>query len=393
MRYALKNDLVPSPDVSISKPFAATIAVSSIGDSKDIEINRPKKCVLASHSGYRLALWLLAAYFLVGSAITTTAQVVILARNQDGGNIIVDGSRVYWINRGNSVVSSVDKLHGGVIRIHNHAGTAVSVNGDIVQDNLNLYFASQQTPPGRPFSNFNLYRVPKTSSTVTQLTRDLTGHTNSWDNTLAISNGWLYYFSGFQEVTWDGFTNYRTIEKISTQGGTPRQVIPLTHTAPNISTVYFSVDGVSLDWTDTTNLSVLRVPLVGGSFSIDNHTVGSPRALSTPTTGPAGGYTFWVEATAASKVLKGKRPGGTPLILVNGVVDANLRCFVQVGSFVYCTRASDFTIVRVPINGGAPTVVVNTVGAFLPRGLTSDGTYIYWTAGADHSIRRVPLPP
>lgn len=125
---------------------------------------RQKKIWLARHSGYRFTHWLLAACLLGSSAIVTTAQnapPTILATGQgNAGNIIVDLSRVYWINATNSTVSSIDKLYGGVVRIHSPAGVDPVTGfpargGDIVQDNLNLYFASATGsangvfPPGR----------------------------------------------------------------------------------------------------------------------------------------------------------------------------------------------------------------------------------------------------
>ena len=150
-----------------------------------------KKFPSARYSNCKFANWLLVACLLTGSAIATTAraQLTILATGQAGaGNIIVDGSRVYWINTNNAVVSSVDKLNAGVVRIHNPAGINSGPGTyDLVQDNINLYFASAQTPPHFPDANFNLYRVPKTSSLVTQLTNDpcntCAGCTNSWGST------------------------------------------------------------------------------------------------------------------------------------------------------------------------------------------------------------------
>jgi hypothetical protein len=143
---------------------------------------RQKEISLACRFGYQFAHRLLAACLLASSAIATTANAAptILASNQGNvTNIIVDGSRVYWINAIDSTVSSVDKINGGVVRIHSPAGTLHGSNlpalgGDIVQDNVNLYFISGT---GGQFiginSGNNVYSVPKTSSGATLLTADV----------------------------------------------------------------------------------------------------------------------------------------------------------------------------------------------------------------------------
>ena len=289
---------------------------------------RQKSILLGHSSYYRFAYWLLVACLLAGSAVATTVraqELRILATGQAGaGNIIVDGSRVYWINTNNAVLSSVDKLNGGVVRIHNPAGTNSGPGDyDLVQDNVNLYFASAQTPPHFPDANFNLYRVPKTSSLVTQLTNDpcntCAGCTNSWGNTLAISNGWLYYTGGQQEIG-NTCTNYTTtIEKISTQGGAAQQVIPIgANWPPNFfyNANYFSTDSVYLHWSDTFANAILRVPLVGAPAATTDVSPAAAQALITPITGPAGGYIFWVETTGNSSFLKGQNPGGVPVTLL-----------------------------------------------------------------------------
>jgi hypothetical protein len=206
----------------------------------------------------------------------------------------------------------------------------------------------------------------------------------------------LYYTGGQQEIG-NSCTNYTTtIEKISTQGGTPQQVIPIAANWPpnfGYSANYFSTDNVYLHWSDTFANAILRVPLVGALAATIDVSPAAAQALITPIAGPAGGYIFWVETTGNSSVLKGKKPGGVPVALLNGVVNASLGCFAQVGSFVYCTRASDYTIVSVPIDGGTPTIVVGTADAYLPLALTSDGIYLYWSAGGNGSIRRITIPP
>jgi hypothetical protein len=385
-------------------------------------MNRQEKIFPARHSSYRLAHWLLAACLLTAAAfLSTTADaqtttpdglVTFLATNQFGaGYIIVDGSRVYWINFNNSEVSSVDKLFGivvgadGAIRIHNPANNSAP-GGAIVQDDLNIYFASETGTQG--FSYWNLFSATKFSAfrNVTQLTfdtNDIETSTSGSGPALGL-NGLLYYLGGFENINCPGDPNYdpnspdncnvnRTIKKISTQGGTPAQVIPLaSNPTLNIGPDYFDTDSVYLHWSDEVLNAILRVPLVGGlSYSVDALAPNIPGTLSTPTTGPAGGYHFWIEGFDPNAVLREQTPGGQPFTLLTGALSIGYNSFVQVGSFVYCATFNG--IVRVPITGGTPTVVVDPLDSLVPAGLTSDGTYLYWTAAGDGSIRRVPLPP
>ena len=375
---------------------------------KGHEMIRQKSSLLGHPSYYPFASWLFAACLLTGSAVATKAkaqELTILATGQAGaGNIIVDGSRVYWINNNNSRVSSVDKLNGGVVFIHNPANNVPG--GNIVQDNGNLYFASE-TGPFLP-SVWNLYSVPKFSSIVHQLTVDTVNTettTSGSGRALGISNGSLYYFGGLHSINCPGSRTYnpnypdncndnRTIQKISTQGGTPAQVIPLA-SFPNLNIApgSFDTDSVYLHWSDLN--AILRVPLVGGlSYSSDANAPNGPGYLRTPTTGPAGGYHFWVEG-APNAVLREQTPGGAPFTLLNGLENTGFNSFVQVGSFVYCVMRfqTNGTITGIPINGGTPIEMVDAVHAFVPLGLTSDGTYLYWTASGDGSIRRSTIPP
>jgi len=330
---------------------------------------------------------------------TGHGQVTILATNQgEVGNIIVDGSRVYWINFIDSTVSSVDKVNGGPVLIHNPA-TGVTA-GDIVQDNVKLYFTSQTSNclPG----TYNIYSVPKTSSLVTQLTIDTpcdNGRTNTdaSDGALAISNGSLYYLGPAQDLSPPTSNLYSTIVRISTQGGVMTQVIPFSSSPPPPMNPYaFDTDNVYLHWSDLSQDAILRVPLAGAStYSYDAGAPNTPWVLSTPANGPAGGYHFWVEGDNPNAVLMEQTPGGVPFPLLSGVENTGYHSFVVVNSFIYCIMGNG-TITQMPIFGGTPVTVVDALDAFAAVGLTSDGTYLYWTAGGDGSIRRVgivPTPP
>jgi len=366
---------------------------------------RQKEISLARHSGYRFGHWLLAACLLTGSAFlytTANAAVTVLATNQGTpGNIIVDGSRVYWIDQNTAKVSSVNKLStgGSSVLVNSPAATAdTTYVADLVQDTSFLYFLRNET-----WGN-SIFKASKISTSVSRIVDE-----QAEADSLGINNGILYFYSDQQwENTpqkWDGipgqgFPNFdRRIGRVSTQGGSITTVFSSAISGIDINPVYFSTDGTYLNWSDLNLQAIARIGFLGGSVLEPVTGISSPWALTTPTTSPASGYIFWTEqalVAGAPKYLKRIKPPGTvPLALINGVSDPVVRCFVQVNSFVYCAMATSLTatggtITRVPIDGGTPVVVVNALDANGPLGLASDGQYLFWTAG-DGSIRRVAL--
>jgi len=335
---------------------------------------------------------LLAACLLAGSAVATTADatVTILATGQPfAENILVDGSRVYWI-RHDSGVLSVDKVNGGLVRTHSAGGAGLE-GGDIVKDTAFLYFVRNETD-----DSFSVNKVAKTSSSPVQLTDEAIG----LGLALHPVQGILFYTT-FKNVSPPGHDPMfdTVIEKISTLGGAPSDVIPLPITGLlPISVLHFSTDNVYLHWSqedpnDSGNNGIFRIPLVGGAISTDVSGTAA-EVLSTPITDPAGGYLFWTEDSNSPNVagvLKRQDPGGHVITLVSNVGPTLFTCFAAVGSFVYCERGG--AIVKVSIDGGTPVEVVSTTDANYPVGLASDGTYLFWTAAGDGSIRRIAIPP
>ena len=353
-----------------------------------IQIIREKETSLARGASFRLTHWLLAACFLASSTIATTAEatVTILATNQGNpGNIIVDGSRVYWINYINASVSSVDKLSSGgsSVLVHSPAANADhTYYADLVKDTVFLYFMRAEG------CGDSVYKVPKTSSSVVRLVDQ-----QAAGGSLGLWNGTLYFYSGLQ---WQGvpcnsnFTSDHIIMTIPTQGGTPARFTGNLNIRPG----YFSTDGVDLHWSNPYNNinTISRIPLIGGGLSTDVGGLNTPWALTTPGNMPqASNYIFWTEGADPAH-LKRINPGGVTLTLLTGVSYAVFRCFVQVDSFVYCAMANG-SIVKVPIDGGTPVTVVSTADANYPLGLASDGNYLFWTASGDASIRRIAIPP
>src|SRR5436190_3193609 len=372
---------------------------------KDNEMIPQKRILPARRSGYRFTHWLLAACLLTGSTFlytTANAAVTVLATNQGTpGNIIVDGSRVYWIDQNTAKVSSVNKLStgGSSVLVNSPAATAdTTYVADLVQDTSFLYFLRNET-----WGN-SIFKASKISTSVSRIVDE-----QAEADSLGINNGILYFYSDQQwENTpqkWDGipgqgFPNFdRRIGRVSTQGGSITTVFSSAISGIDINPVYFSTDGTYLNWSDLNLQAIARIGFLGGSVLEPVTGISSPWALTTPTTSPVSGYIFWTEqalVAGAPKYLKRIKPPGTvPLALINGVSDPVVRCFVQVNSFVYCAMATSLTatggtITRVPIDGGTPVVVVNALDANGPLGLASDGQYLFWTAG-DGSIRRVAL--
>ena len=378
-----------------------------------------KETSLIHLSGYRFAHRLLAACLLVGSATgiptTATATPTILAQNQGNvHNIIVDNSRVYWINSTGAAVSSVDKINGGTVRIHSPstkfciAGTCVdTIGGDIVQDTANLYFVTGAGGGDIGFnSGYDVYRVPKASSGATLLTPSVTytpGSINPNEKRpgktcLGIANGSLYYFSGYQTnpLNPSGVVSLGMIERISTSGGTPQEVIPFsvdTNTTGDINPNHFSTSNY-LCWSNISSpLGISKSSLLPGGTRTTVATATRSGAVSSPTGGPAAGWIFWLDSntTFTSTALRRLAPGTTPVTLLTGLTgNDGQSSFVVVGNLVYCITATG-AIVSVPIYGGSAVPVVSAVDALLPYGLTSDGLYLYW-ATYNGQIRRVSLP-
>ena len=358
----------------------------------------PQKRILpARRSGYRFTHWLLGACFLAGSAITgtATAAVTVLATNQGSpGNIIVDTSRVYWIDFNTAAVSSVDKLSSGGSSVLVNSPAAVADTtyvADLVQDTSFLYFLRSEA------SGNSIFKASKTSTSVSRIVDE-----QAEADSLGINNGTLFFYSDQQwENTaqkWDGvpgtgFPNFdRRIGRVSTQGGSITTVLSSAVSSININPVYFDTDGTYLNWSDLNLQAIARIGFLGGSVLEPVTGISSPWAVTTMSSnaGPASGYIFWTQGLAAPQYLKRVKPGGVPLTLLSGISDPLYRCFVQEGSFVYCAMANG-TIVSVPLDGGTATVVVTATDAAGPRGLTSDGTYLFWTA-SNGSIRRIVLP-
>src|SRR5437660_11943335 len=164
-----------------------------------------KKSPSARYSNCKFTNWLLAACFLTSSAIATTANSqatpTILAINQGNpGNIIVDGSRVYWIDSATARVASVDKLNGGLVLVNSPAAaadTGANAAVDIVQDTSFLYFLRLEN------CGDSIYKASKISYSFSRIVDE-----QAEGNSLGISNGTLY-FPSFKQwennpQQWDG---------------------------------------------------------------------------------------------------------------------------------------------------------------------------------------------
>ena len=367
-------------------------------DNKMIQIIREREISLARRASCRLTHWLLAACLLTTPALITSAgaAVTVLARGQAGaGNIIVDSSRVFWMNQNNGAVRSIDKLSSGTSSVTTHYGGAGYPGGALVQDTSFLYFTVNgilgQNSCGA--ITHGVFKVLKTSSSATML-----DGANEFSLAISIDNHTLYYVSEFQTVPNSNGQCSVTLQKIATVGGNSTPVIPLVvnSTWASHTTGDFSADSVYLHWSDDTSNSISHIPLAGGMVSTDV-SAPTPGVLSTPTTGAAGGYLFWVEGNGSSSTLKRKSALGSIIGLFVGVPNFSniVHNFVVVGSDVYCTTSTG-TIVKVPIDGlpvgGVAPVIVNATDGNYPVGLTSDGTYLFWTAAGDGSIRRIAIP-
>jgi fibronectin type III domain protein len=313
------------------------------------------------------------------------AQVTILVQNlgQPLQNIIVDPSSVYWINAANNTVQQTNKTTPGSPVYSFAVPNTLFLDDDIVQDTSYIYFGAEVQVNNT--LDLRIYKGSKTSHTLTEL---IGGQVNGHDQVtlagLAINpSGTPLYFPGYDNA------GNLALRSVPTAGGTPAT---LAFFGQEPWPEYMSTDSayVHLSINSGTTGAIFRVPFAGGSLEPE---VSDPtRNISeilTPSTGPAGGYVFYIAENNGAASLFAKAPGGMPITLVSGI--SGYRCFTVVGASVYCSSFG--AIVKVPINGGPPVNVVTVADAGAPFALDSDGTYIYWTAaGNGGSVRRVAIP-
>jgi hypothetical protein len=324
------------------------------------------------------------------------AQVTILATGQEyPTNLIVDGSRVYWNTTYNGfqyhALRSVDKLNGGPVATH---ASGFPMLEAMTQDGVALYFAADLLDG----NGGSIYKVLKTSSSPVAISWPGIGLGGTGYG-LVYSNGRLYYLGAVRDVP--GYMETAdALVSLSTQGGTETVLLwnaYFTSATPNFNFGYsdfwdqFSTDNANVYWSSQDGaIGISHVPLVGGLTAQDVGGSDIPGVLATPSTGPSGGYVFWIDTTTST--LKMRTPGGGITDLVPNITnpDVNSCRFVVVGSNVYCEQQSQ--IVQASIYGGAPTIVVPVQDALGPIGLASDGAALYWTA-VDGSVRSWPLLP
>ena len=307
------------------------------------------------------------------------AQAVMLATNQGEGPIIVDDSRVYWINVWDGSVRSVDKINGGPVRIHSQGPDASA--SDLAQDNVSIYFIGSENG----LASGHVYAAAKAfPATVTQLFQD----DPSYPEGIAISGGSLFYY---------GYTNVQAenggVCSLSVQGGTPTVVDMTWDGGPNgfgfkEYPTSFSVDNVDVYWIDTLNKTIRHIPFVGGLETTDVTGLNNPEEILTPTQGPEGGSIFWLENPGSGQcVLKRRKVGGEVITVLTNVATGNSYRNFAVYNGMVCT-VQGVQLVKVSIDGGTPTELGTILDTFGPMSVAVDSSYVYWTA-VDGSVRRI----
>jgi Concanavalin A-like lectin/glucanases superfamily len=402
------KDCLQAIDVPFSKGFKVLPNFAPEFPEKDDERKKLMKTLVKMTSPMLLAL----AWLMLASVSSAQLNVVrVLATGQTfPSNLLVDGARVYWIDAQNASVSSVDKVNGGTVMIHSPPVPLVGY--DIQQDDAFLYFMrdSDGNCVYNPCaSNTSLFRVPKTSSTITYLADCLSSG-------FAIQNAALYYDSA--EHNWGPGPNPffgDAIVSLPTQGGVETPLLwnsyeahnPPSPNFPILDTAGYATDNGTLYWSQQSlSPGIIHIPLVGGIATRDFSTSDQLLAIATPTTGPLGGYLFWVDASNNSLMMLS--PGSAhPIQIVDGIGPGHtgdghthFKCFTIIGEDVYCERGAG-DIVRVSIQNGipsAPATVVSFVDAACTVALASDtdldGTHhLYWTDVCFGSVRTIALRP
>jgi len=342
------------------------------------------------------------ALALLGVVNCRAAAPTVLASNQGSpGDLLVDGSSVYWVDNTSHLISSVSKNPGGVVT---HYSTLATL-GDPAMDNVFLYYLAWN--PALPGGQ--ILKVPKTGGFASAIgnanvTNALAfaGIDGSGDLAIGPAGGVIYY-EGVEDLPNNQFLNDlpTTVESVSTGGGANNILI---YAAANLGTDVqnsnvnywlgatanaqrFTTDSTYVYWTDSTN--IWRMPLAGGIASAIVSGRSNIGYFATPTTGGAGGSIFWVENAGGNITLKRREASGQIITVLSGLSSDAHRCFAVENNTVYSEKA--FTLVSVSINGGATTTLAGITASGFPVGVAADSSYVYWstltgqiTADKDH---------
>ena len=368
----------------------------------------------------KLYCWIAVLGLICSATCRAATPAVVASGLNNPGNIIVDGSTIYWTEEPTPGVAGFPTRIGSVSKTasndaainYNYTVNTYGAGSDLHQDSGFLYYASGYTDGTYAYSA--LYKGAKAGGSpviISPLKNPF--WTDYGPGAFAIEPvaGRLYYNAGNQAPN-DKDDTFNSVVSLSTLGGSESI---LTYSSfgwgaggnytINGTTWYFglaalvydksknnsfsycstkgftsaSTDGTSLYWSDGT--AIWSRPLVGGDPTILVSGSNAIYSIATPTTGAAAGSIFWLEASAGSASLKRRDVSGQITTVLAPSPDMYVfhRSFAVSDDKVY----SNYTggLVEVSINGGASTILVNYAAGLGPISVATDDAYLYWSLG------------
>ena len=310
-------------------------------------------------------------------------------------NLLVDNSRVYWCVIDGTNIGAVGTTPGSPpSTLASLGGGGFAAPFTFVQDNLHLYALQGLVTGDR------IVRISKATGTQTVLAVAAANLDGPRFQGIGIQlTGGILYFSARLNVPGAFVGSF--MARMSTQGGTITRygtTPPVDPRAPsaNVSPVSFAADLTSIYWADAWDQTIRRMPLVGGTSSVEVTVPNNASFLQAPVHGPAGASLFWIETFAGTTRLQRRRPGGQVITVVDGLLNPN---YALDGDRVYFFSRATAQLSSASIDGGAVTALL-PLDTEIPGEIATDGNAIYWVATVPNFttlvqtsvVRRLPLP-
>ncbi len=344
---------------------------------------------------------LICCYGLFFALPSAAQQIDTLASNVGApGNVLVDGSSVYWIDDVTGQVQSACKIPPGPCSAVMSYGQAANGINDFVQDAASLYYRINDA------QGFAIDKVSKAGGTTMALgTTDPNLVAGGYLLATGPGNDLLYYYS-FLPIpnAPDRFPAISSIAQIATTWGSQALIYqdpgfegvlnPAGNTgrdALRADSLLFaafgdaagdapaasSTDSTFIYWVDGSSLaSIWQMPLVGNANPTPIVSGRSDiRWIATPTEGAGAGSIFWTEGNVPNVSLMRRTRLGQTITVLGGITSPD-RCFAVWNNNVFVAKNSG--LVRVTIDGTSPVVLANVAQAVGPVGVAVDSFYVYW---------------
>jgi hypothetical protein len=270
--------------------------------------------------------------------------------------IAIDGTSVYWSNRGgctndscDGTVSKVSKCGGATVALAtlqpNPAG--IGTNG------TNAYFSTIGTEVnGIGTSGGGIFQVPVDGGNIATIAQD-----KGAPRTMAVHGTAVYW----GDNTYGLFTQSSTVSPDTLAGS-------------------IAADDAAVYW--TTSTAIDKFDLAGKAMTslVTGLSLDIPAGGEPPVVGIAldDANVYWASWSSGT-ISKVAKTGGTVTILAMG--QSNPEGVATDGTNVYWTNGGDGTVAKVSVNGGTPTTMAS--GQTSPLGIMVDDTSVYWSNAGD----------